>query len=60
MELPVQVNGKLRSRITVANDAEEATILSAALADVEVQKFLAGKEPKKKIYVKGRMVNLVV
>jgi leucyl-tRNA synthetase len=60
MEIPVQVNGKLRGRITVPRDAAEATILAAALADADVQKFLAGKEPKKKIYVKGRMVNLVV
>jgi leucyl-tRNA synthetase len=60
MELPVQVNGKLRGRISVARDADQATILAAALADEDVAKFLAGKAPKKKIYVKGRMVNLVV
>ena len=60
MEVPVQINGKLRSRITVPNGAEEATVLAAALADPEVQKSLAGKPLKKQIYVKGRMVNLVV
>jgi leucyl-tRNA synthetase len=60
LEIPVQVNGKLRGRITVVADADEGTILAAALADAEVLKFTAGKEPKKKIYVKGRMVNLVV
>ncbi len=60
IELPVQVNGKLRAKVSVANDADEATVLAAALANEDVQKFLAGKEPKKKIYVKGRMVNLVV
>ncbi|HVS73631.1 MAG TPA: leucine--tRNA ligase [Phycisphaerae bacterium] len=60
VEIPVQVNGKLRSRVTVPNDADEATAVAAALADPEVQKFLAGKEPRKKIFVKGRMVNLVV
>ncbi len=60
IEVPVQVNGKLRGRITIPNGADEATALAAALADAEVQKHLAGKEPKKKIYVKGRMVNLVV
>ena len=49
-----------RGLITVHNDADEATSLAAALANEDVQKFLAGKEPKKKIYVKGRMVNLVV
>ena len=60
IEVPVQVNGKLRSRITVASDADESAAIAGALADAEVQKFLGGKEPKKKIYVKGRMVNLVV
>jgi leucyl-tRNA synthetase len=60
IEVPVQVNGKLRGRISVARDADEGTVLAAALADGDVAKFLAGKEPKKKIYVKGRMVNLVV
>jgi leucyl-tRNA synthetase len=60
IEIPVQINGKLRSRITIANDADEGTAIAAALADEEVQKHLGGKDPKKKIYVKGRMVNLVV
>ena len=60
IEIPVQVNGKVRSRITIPNDADEATAIAAALADPEIQKFLAGAVPKKKIYVKGRMVNLVV
>ena len=45
----------------VPNDvSDETAAIAAALADPEVQKHLAGKEPKKKIYVKGRMVNLVV
>ena len=60
IEVPVQVNGKLRGRITVARDADEATVLAAAMADADVWKFLEGKTLKKKIYVKGRMVNLVV
>jgi len=60
LEIPVQVNGKLRGRITVPSDADEATILAAALANPDVQQFTAGKEPKKKIYIKGRLVNLVV
>jgi leucyl-tRNA synthetase len=60
IEVPVQVNGKLRGRVTVARDADEATVLAAAMADGDVQKFLEGKALKKKIYVKGRMVNLVV
>jgi leucyl-tRNA synthetase len=60
IEIPVQVNGKLRGRIIVASNADEAIILSTAINDAEVQKHLAGKQPKKKIYIKGRMVNLVV
>ncbi len=60
IEIPVQVNGKLRGRVSVPNGAEQDEVLAAALALPEVQSFLAGKEPKKKIYVKGRMVNLVV
>jgi leucyl-tRNA synthetase len=60
LDLPVQINGKLKGRITIDATADEATVFAATLADPEIQKHLAGKEPKKKIYVKGRMVNLVV
>ena len=58
--IPVQVNGKLRDRITVPADATEEQIQVAALATEGVQKFLEGKPPKKVIYVKGRMVSIVV
>ena len=47
MELPVQVNGKLRDKITVAADADEASILSAAEKSEKVQPWLAGKSIKK-------------
>ena len=47
IEIPVQVNGKLRDRITVPADASEADIQSAALASEQVQKHLEGKTPKK-------------
>jgi len=60
IELPVQVNGKVRDRITVPADADEETIKSAALASEIVQKYLEGKEPKKVIVAKGRLVSLVV
>jgi leucyl-tRNA synthetase len=56
----VQIAGKLRSQIEVPADASEATILAAAKADNKVQEFLAGKPIKREIYVKGRLVNLVV
>ena len=59
MELPIQVNGKLRGRIQVPADASETAIREAALADEAVQKHLAGREPKKVIVVPGRLVNVV-
>jgi len=58
--IAVQVGGKLRGQIEVAPDAAEPAILAAAQADAKVQSFLAGKPIKKAIYVKGRLVNLVV
>jgi leucyl-tRNA synthetase len=59
VELPVQVNGKVRGRITVAADADNDTIEVAALADENVIRTLDGKTPKKIIVVPGRMVNIV-
>jgi len=58
IELMVQVNGKLRGSITVARDADKATIESAALASEQVQKHVAGT-PKKIIIVPGKLVNIV-
>jgi len=58
--IPIQVNGKLRDRVTVPADATDEQIQSAALASEGVQKLLEGKPPKKVIYVKGKMVNVVV
>ena len=58
--LGVQISGKLRSEIRVPVDASEATILATAKADDKVQAFIAGKPIKREIYVKGRLVNLVV
>jgi leucyl-tRNA synthetase len=60
MVIAIQVTGKLRGQIEVATDATEATILAAAKADEKVQTFIAGKPIKREIYVKGRLVNLVV
>jgi leucyl-tRNA synthetase len=60
VELPVQVNGKLRGRITVPADAAADLVFSAALADEKVAPWLEGKELVKRIYVPGRMVTLVV
>ena len=60
MELPVQVNGKLRDKITVPADADEATILRTATAAPGVQQWVNGKVFKKQIYVPRKLVNLVV
>src|SRR5271169_5957610 len=60
LEIPVQVNGKLRSRIVVPADASEQTVLERALADEKVRAFIAGKTVVKKIYVPGKLVNIVV
>jgi len=60
IEIPVQVNGKLRSRVTVPADADEAFVIARALADEKVKAAIAGKQIVKKIYVPGKMVNLVV
>ena len=60
IEYPVQVNGKVRARITVASDADAATVQAAALADDKVQTSLAGAKPSKVIVIPGRMVNIVL
>ncbi len=60
VEMPVQVNGKVRGKVTVPADADTAALEVAALADEKVQAFLDGKTPKKVIVVPGRLVNLVV
>ncbi len=60
IEIPVQVNGKLRGRVVVPADAAEQFVLERALADEKVKAAIAGKQIVKKIYVPGKMVNLVV
>jgi leucyl-tRNA synthetase len=60
LELIVQVNGKLRSRISVDAGADEGSIKAAALGDANVQKFMAGAPVKKIIVVPGKLVNVVV
>ncbi|MCC6297865.1 MAG: leucine--tRNA ligase [Anaerolineales bacterium] len=60
IEIPVQVNGKVRDRIVVAVDASEDEIRKAALASEIVQKYLEGKEPRKVIVAHGRLVSVVV
>jgi leucyl-tRNA synthetase len=56
----IQVNGKLRSKITVATDSDEESVKSAALADEKVKPFIEGKSVRKVVYVAGKLVNVVV
>ncbi|MGV3723250.1 MAG: leucine--tRNA ligase [Actinomycetota bacterium] len=60
LEIVVQVNGKLRDRITVAVDADEAAVRAAAEAAEKVRVALDGKQLRKFIYVPGKLVNFVV
>ncbi len=60
IEIAVQVNGKLRDSIKVPADADQALVEATGLASAKVQGFVAGKQVVKKIYVAGRLLNIVV
>jgi leucyl-tRNA synthetase len=60
IEVVVQVNGRLRGRVTVPASADEVTVREAALADEGVQKYIDGKPVRKFVYVRGKLANLVV
>jgi len=60
IELAVQVNGKIKERIVVPADADEEQIKQKALTCEKVIAALAGKEPKKIIVIKSRLVNIVI
>jgi len=60
LTIPVQVNGKLRSRITIPADWGKEQVLEAALADAKVAEWLRGKAVKKQVYIEKRLVNFVV
>jgi leucyl-tRNA synthetase len=60
VEIVVQVNGKLRGRVSVSASADETTIREAAIADEHVGKFIGDKPIRKVIVVPGKLVNIVV
>ncbi len=60
IEVVVQVNGKLRGRVTVPASADEATVREAALADAGVLRYVEGKPIRKFVYVHGKLANVVV
>jgi leucyl-tRNA synthetase len=59
-EYPISINGKMRTTLNFALDAAQADIETEVLANEIVQKWLEGKTPKKIIFVKGKMVNVVI
>jgi leucyl-tRNA synthetase len=56
----VQVNGKLRSKFEAEMDSDEDQVKEMALGLGRIQKLLAGQKPKKVIYVKNKLVNIVI
>jgi leucyl-tRNA synthetase len=60
IEIPVQVNGKVRGKVTVAADVDEEALKAAALKDEKVAAAIAGKQIKKTIVVPRKLVNIVV
>ena len=60
IELPVQINGRLRDRIQVSPAADEAEVRALVEAQPRVAELLAGREPQRVIYVPGRLINLVL
>ncbi len=60
VEIAIQINGKLRATIDLDPKANQETFEEAALNDINIQKFLKGKEIKKIIFVPGRLLNIVI
>ena len=60
IEMPVQINGKLRDRLLIKKDLDAKGIEAAALASAKVQEHLGGKAPRKMVVVPGKLVNIVV
>ena len=60
VQLIVQVNGKMRGKIQVANGSDEQSIINTALQDENVMRFIEGKTVRKTIYVPNKIVNIVI
>ncbi len=60
VEIPVQVNGKIRGKIEIPIDADEETVEQLAKAEANVARYLEGNEIRKFIYVPGKIVTIVV
>ena len=57
---PVAINGKTRTELTISLDVTQQEVEAIVLGDATVQKWLEGKQPKKIIYVKNKMINVVI
>lgn len=60
IEIVIQINGKVRSRLTTEPDTPEEAVKNAALEDEKIKKYLAAKEIKKIIYIKNKLINIVI
>ena len=59
-EMPVQINGKVRGKVLMANDASKDDAVNAAKEDNNIKSYIEGKEIRKIIYVPGKILNIVV
>ena len=60
VEIAVQISGKLRARVCIAADADEAAALAAAKAQPKIAAAIENRQVIKEIYVRGKLVNIVV
>ena len=60
VEIPIQINGKLKSKITVPSDLSSSDLRNAALADEKIASIISDTEIKKEIIVDGKLVNFVI
>jgi leucyl-tRNA synthetase len=59
VEIAVQINGKTRGTVSVSADADEESVVDAAVKDANIARFLDGKQIRKRVFVKGRILNLI-
>ena len=60
VEIPIQINGKLKSKITVPSDLSSSDLRNAALADEKIASIISDTEIKKEIILDGKLVNFVI
>jgi len=60
IEIPIQINGKLKSKIKVDSNATDETLQEKALADKKIKSLLGSSDPKKIIIISGKLVNIVL